>query len=303
MHKLLKISRMEFRRTVMNRVFVLLTICGPLLICAVAILPGMLTSSGAFRSAETATIAVAGADNSTLAIMEQLLLPDKITLVPSHGSIALLQDEIAEGTIDGYLNIPSGNAGEPIEFVSKNMTDFRISDHLQNAAGKALLTRRLARSGIQALDSDTILRPHPFEMAHLNKNRTTEKSPDFTMILTTALIFASLLYLTILFYGQVVGRSVLMEKTNKTVEILLSSVRPVDILFGKIFGNALASLWHRWRLRSFRRCCPIVAESPHGLSALPAHARKSLAPASASLGSIRKATRPLQPQIASPWQG
>ena len=226
----------------MNRVFVMLTLCGPLLICAVAILPGMLTSSGAFRSAETATIAVAGADNPTLAMMETMLLPEKITLVPSHGSIALLQDEIAEGTIDGYLNIPKGNAGEPIEFVSKNMTDFRIRDNLQIAAGKALLTRRLAEAGIQELDADSMLRVHPFEMAHLNINRTTEKSPDFTMILTTSLIFASLLYLTILFYGQVVGRSVLMEKTNKTVEILLSSVRPIDILFGKIFGNALASL-------------------------------------------------------------
>ena len=226
----------------MNKVFVLLTICGPFLIFAVAILPGTLASSGAFRSPETATIAVAGADNPTLAIMENILLPEQITIVPSHGSIALLQKEISEGTIDGYLTIPNGNAAEPIEFVSKNMTDFRIRDRLQVAAEKALLTRRLADAGIQDLDAESMMQRHAFEMAHVGKDKTIEKSPDFTMILTTSLIFASLLYLTILFYGQVVGRSVLMEKTNKTVEILLSSVRPVDILFGKILGNALASL-------------------------------------------------------------
>jgi ABC-2 type transport system permease protein len=174
--------------------------------------------------------------------MESILAPEMITLVASNGSTALLQDEIAEGTIDGYLKIPDESSAEPIEFVSKNMTDFRIRNSLQIATEKALLTQKLSNAGVQEIDADSLLLHRPFEMAHLDKDRTKEKSPDFTMILTTSLIFASLLYLTILFYGQAVGRSVLMEKTSKTVEILLSSVRPVDILFGKIFGNALASL-------------------------------------------------------------
>src|SRR5208337_3788064 len=43
-------------------------------------------------------------------------------------------------------------------------------------------------------------------------------------------------------YGQVIGRSVLTEKTSKTVEIMLSSVRPMELMFGKILGKALASL-------------------------------------------------------------
>jgi ABC-2 type transport system permease protein len=58
----------------------------------------------------------------------------------------------------------------------------------------------------------------------------------------TGLIFAMMLYMTVLLYGQAIGRSVLAEKTNKTVEIMLSSVRPMDLLFGKILGKALASL-------------------------------------------------------------
>jgi ABC-2 type transport system permease protein len=51
-----------------------------------------------------------------------------------------------------------------------------------------------------------------------------------------------LLYMTVLLYGQVIGRSVLTEKTSKTAEIMLSSVRPMDLLFGKILGKGLASL-------------------------------------------------------------
>jgi ABC-2 type transport system permease protein len=48
--------------------------------------------------------------------------------------------------------------------------------------------------------------------------------------------------MTVLLYGQVIGRSVLTEKTSKTAEIMLSSVRPMDLLFGKILGKGLASL-------------------------------------------------------------
>jgi len=51
-----------------------------------------------------------------------------------------------------------------------------------------------------------------------------------------------MLYMTILIYGQAIGRSVLNEKVSKTVEIVLSSVSPLDLLFGKILGHALASL-------------------------------------------------------------
>jgi ABC-2 type transport system permease protein len=69
-----------------------------------------------------------------------------------------------------------------------------------------------------------------------------KKSSDFITILTTGLTLAMLLYMTVLLYGQVIGRSVLTEKTSKTVEIMLSSVRPMDLLFGKIFGKGLASL-------------------------------------------------------------
>jgi len=51
-----------------------------------------------------------------------------------------------------------------------------------------------------------------------------------------------LIYMTVLLYGQMIGRSVVVEKTSKTVEIMLSSVRPVELLFGKILGKGFAGL-------------------------------------------------------------
>lgn len=242
MHKLFKIAKMEFRRTAMNKVFALLTICGPFLICSVAILPGFLTSSGAFRNTETAKIAVLGTDDALFAAMESPLLQEKIVIVEGHGSIDLPQAEISAGTIDGYLTIPTDIYAEQIEYVSKNTTDFRIRDALEGTLRKTLMMRNFAYAGLNELEASAIMRPLSFKMFHIAKDGTKEESPDFVMIFTSSIILASLLYMTILFYGQAVGRSILMEKTGKTVEILLSSVRPLDILFGKILGNAIASL-------------------------------------------------------------
>lgn len=242
MHKLYKIAKMEFRRTAINKIFALLTICGPFLICLIAILPGFLTSSSAFRNTEKTKIAVVGADDGLFSAMESPFLQEKIVIVKSPNSIGQLHSEISAGAIDGYLVIPKDTNAEPIEYVSKNMTDFRIRDALESILRKSFMMRNFANAGINESEAGVIMRPPSFKMTNISKDGTTEESPDFAMIFTSSIILASLLYMTILFYGQAVGRSILMEKTGKTVEILLSSVRPVDILFGKILGNAIASL-------------------------------------------------------------
>jgi len=242
MPKLLKIAKMEFRRTAMNKVFAILTISGPLLICSIAILPGLLASSGAFRDGETSKIAVVGADAEMLAAMEAGLISEGISIVGGHGSPDSLRAGMVSGDIDGYLEIPVYPYVEPVEFVSKDATDLRIRDILASYVGKALMARKFANAGIPRNEADGIIRPVAFEVSHLDGNGTMVESTSFMTVFTSSLIFASLLYLTIVFYGQAVGRSVLAEKTNKTVEILLSSVRPADILFGKILGNAVASL-------------------------------------------------------------
>ncbi|MFZ3110174.1 MAG: ABC transporter permease, partial [Rectinemataceae bacterium] len=51
-----------------------------------------------------------------------------------------------------------------------------------------------------------------------------------------------MIYMTVLLYGQMIGRSVVTEKTSKTVEIMLSSVTSRDLMFGKILGLGLAGL-------------------------------------------------------------
>jgi ABC-2 type transport system permease protein len=113
---------------------------------------------------------------------------------------------------------------------------------LQGVIGKAIVAQRLVKAGISLSQVASLTQSPAFETRQLTKSGEKKKNSDFITIFMTGLTLAMLLYMTVLLYGQVIARSVLTEKTNKTVEIMLSSVRAMDLLFGKILGKALASL-------------------------------------------------------------
>ncbi len=69
-----------------------------------------------------------------------------------------------------------------------------------------------------------------------------EAGGDIFSIIMTSISFIMLLYMSILLYGQMIGRSIVVEKTSKTVEILLSSARADEIMAGKIIGIGSAGL-------------------------------------------------------------
>ncbi len=125
--------------------------------------------------------------------------------------------------------------------MSKNAADFRVVGVLQGVIGQAIVAQRLVKAGIPASQVSALTQSPAFETRQLTQSGE-KKNSDFLTVLMTGLTLAMLLYMTVLLYGQVIGRSVLTEKTNKTVEIMLSSVRPMELLFGKILGKALASL-------------------------------------------------------------
>ncbi|GAB1483569.1 hypothetical protein MASR2M78_23850 [Treponema sp.] len=121
-------------------------------------------------------------------------------------------------------------------------TDFNVSSALQAVLGQAIVAMKLTKAGVPVAQIASLTQQPVVESLRLKPNGIIEKKPTFIALLMASLMFSMLLYMTVLLYGQAIGRSVLAEKTNKTVEIMLSSVRSTDLLFGKILGKALASL-------------------------------------------------------------
>jgi ABC-2 type transport system permease protein len=242
MSKLSKIIRMEFRLTASNKLFIVLTILGPFLIAAVTVLPGTLANSGSRMGSPETRIAIAGPDQGFIDAISPALALSKIQLVPAQDTIASLDAEVLAGAFDGYIVLPPDlTRADRLEYVSKSAGDIRMLSVLQGVIGQAIVVERLVKAGISAVEVASLTQPPAVESRQLT--RTGEKkSTDFLTVLMTGLVLAMLLYMTVLLYGQVIGRSVLSEKTSKTAEIMLSSVRPMDLLFGKILGKAAASL-------------------------------------------------------------
>ena len=242
MGKLLKIIRMEFRLNAANKVFIVLTILGPFLIAAVTILPSLITMSGGAMGAPMTKIALLGADPRFVQEISPAFTQSRIEVSAAEGTPEQMDAEVLAGAYDGYLIVPTGLSDVTrLEYVSKNAADFRVVGILQGVIGQAIVAQRLVKAGIPASQVSTLTQSPAFQTRQLTQSGE-KKNSDFLTVLMTGLMLAMLLYMTVLLYGQVIGRSVLTEKTNKTVEIMLSSVGPMQLLFGKILGKALASL-------------------------------------------------------------
>ena len=242
MSKLLKIIRMEFRLTAANKAFIILTILGPFLIAAVTVLPTLLVAPGSALNATETKIAILGAEPSFVAAVAPVLEASKIRVTALSETTDALDADVLAGTYDGYLVVPRDLASaDRLQYVSKSATDFRVFGVLQGVLGQSIVTARLVKAGIPAANVAALTQPPAFETRQLTASGE-KKSSDFLTVLMSGLVLAMIIYMTTLLYGQAIGRSVLIEKTSKTVEIMLSSVRPMDLLFGKILGKALASL-------------------------------------------------------------
>jgi ABC-2 type transport system permease protein len=243
MGKLGRITRMEFRLTVANRLFIVLTLLGPFLIAAITILPSLLTTPGGAMGGPAVKVALIGADQNLIQAVSPVFRQANIEVSASSGPAAVLDMQLRAGIYDGYVLLPADlSAATRLRYVSKNAASPKVTGALAAVIGSVIVARRLEKAGVPASQVAPLMQPPSFETRQLSPRGEEKKSPDFITTLTTGLTFAMLLYMTVILYGQVIGRSVLTEKTNKTVEIMLSSVRPLDLLFGKILGRALASL-------------------------------------------------------------
>jgi ABC-2 type transport system permease protein len=238
--KLFTITKQEFRMTAANRAFIIITILGPFLILAVSILPGLFAQSQGSLG-EKSEVAVIGADDEFYRFLESALAETRIE--PERGkSFEAEKQRVLSGNIKGVLVLPDDYLQTPtFQYYSESGTDWTVSEVLSGVIGQTVIAARLEQEGIPA---DRVFRLITQPELQVNKIEEEEGSgtQDFFSIFATLMTFVMLLYMTVLLYGQMIGRSVITEKTNKTVEIMLSSVRPLDLLFGKIFGKGLAGL-------------------------------------------------------------
>jgi ABC-2 type transport system permease protein len=232
------VAKMMFRITAMNKAFVIITLIGPFLIGGVAVLPGLLTASGAGTPDRIEVGMVSSVPGFSGTLSGEL--ERSPVVIRQYDSRAAADEAVREKEISGYLlaSAPPGES-ESYTYYSRTGTDVTAAEALEQALGTIATREKLEELGVDPAVLE-ILNDTP--QVAMKKLGGEEESTGFMMVMFTSIGFVMLLYMTVLLYGQMIGRSVVQEKTNKTVEIMLSSVRPWQLMYGKIFGIGLAGL-------------------------------------------------------------
>ncbi|MBZ5501788.1 MAG: ABC transporter permease [Acidobacteriia bacterium] len=144
------------------------------------------------------------------------------------------RNRINAGTLDAYLVIPS-DLNRPAELHTKNPGNFALIAPLTVAVNQAVIEARLNARGVHLDDVGEIVRSERLQLIKVSKSG---ESVERGQTIGVAVGLVILLYTSLLMYGILTMRSVLEEKTTRTMEVLISAVRPFELLAGKILGVA-----------------------------------------------------------------
>ncbi len=241
MNNMFKIARQEFKMTAANKAFIIITLLGPFLILALTVLPTMLAQNSAGIESET-RIGISGIDTRFFGVMENSLAETNIEVF-REDDIEALRRDVAEDKIHGFLAIPENYLeSNDYTYYSKSGTDLMVYETLKGTIGYLVVGERLQNAGLDPAQVSALSSKPGMVHKKVVIGGEEKEGQDFMTILFTALSFAMLIYMTVLLYGQMIGRSVVNEKTSKTVELMLSSVSPRQLMFGKIFGIGFAGI-------------------------------------------------------------
>ncbi|HXA75781.1 MAG TPA: ABC transporter permease [Candidatus Acidoferrales bacterium] len=244
MHKLWLIIKREYITRVKTRGFVIGTVIVPLLGVGVTLLIVFLVghqSSQAMRIAivdEVGGIApsvASGLDTRLSNGQPQFNVVESIDRPADPEAMQKdLRSKINAGALDGYLVIPA-DVSHSVELHTKNAGNFSLLGPITSAVNEAVVEARLKARGIHVDNVRELVKSADFKVMKVTKEgESVERGQTFGI----AVALVILLYMSLLMYGIITMRSVLEEKTTRTMEVLISAVTPSQLLAGKILGVA-----------------------------------------------------------------
>ena len=238
MNKLFLIIKREYLSRVRKKSFIIMTLLTPLFMIGVFVVPILLSSS----SEDKTTIAII--DNNKF---NEFRLTSNLNLEYTYLNELNLEQHKTTliETYDFLLHIPEIDSIQQIEssieVYSINQMSLSIKQNVENQIDKKLTHIYLLKSGInpdQIKKSQSKSRIKTYVVDEQGENTKGNSEASFGI----GLVGGFLIYIFIFMYGTMVMRSVIEEKTNRIVEIIISSAKPFELMLGKIISVALVGL-------------------------------------------------------------
>ncbi|MEO6806953.1 MAG: ABC transporter permease [Edaphobacter sp.] len=236
MHNIWLIARREYLERIRAKSFIVMTVLIPVLMGALLFGAGL-----ANRNLGSNHIAVVTNDSQFAQDLKtELSGKDRTTTVEAYspadpGVRQMLDAKMKEKNNDlgGYLWVTPmapGASRDSFEWVPKAKADIVTKGRIADAIRGALTRENLAHAGMGETQVDNLLKP-----VDLDSPSSDKKSSSGAAFASAYGLFF-LMYFVILFYGMNVARSVIEEKTSRVFEVLLATVKPAEMMAGKVIG-------------------------------------------------------------------
>jgi len=277
MRKFFAVVKREYIQRVRSRMFMLVTVLGPVVISFFGVAPALIFSIKAGGPVRIAVVDQTGKLYQSVyeSVMDNAGTPESTpdqmnaNALNKDGSERLQQmgeqqegsfelEEVRPGRrslneikkeldqrvlakeLDGYLILPANllEDGKP-EYFARNTGDVFTRKFLREALSRAVRQQRLAEANIDVKIVQELSEPVQLEAMKVGVTGGVRDSGE-----GFALVFGAgfIMYLTILMYGQMILGAVIEEKETRIAEILFSSVKPFTLMMGKLVGVSLVAL-------------------------------------------------------------
>ncbi len=238
MKKIWLIVKREYLTRVRSRAFLIGTLLTPL-------------AFGAFFLIQALMIGYKGSERQHIVVLDEggFLkngIPDEqglqFTKAPPGKTLDALKQAVRDKEYNGVLRLPPlSNLAvkkQTIYFYSDDHISPEINSLIERRVGARIRdfkvdSLHLDRKALEDLETEVSLDPEPIDKADDSGNELTSG-----VAVGISFFLGIIMYMVVLIYGSIVMRSVMEEKTSRIVEVVMSSVKPFQLMLGKIIGSA-----------------------------------------------------------------
>jgi ABC-2 type transport system permease protein len=241
MNKISVIIKREYVTRVRKKSFIIMTLLAPVLMAALFVLPTLLMMN---QDKQFKKIAVVG-DGSVIFKNAITNTKDAEYVYLDNVNVNDLKKSFMQAGYYGILYISPELATTPnaIQLFSEKQPPIDLLDHIEGSLEKEIERQKLLGYNIKDLDDilKSIRTKVSVQTIKIDESgKTTETSTGIAM--AVAYLGGFLMYMLVFMFGSQVMRGVIEEKTSRVVEVIISSVKPVQLMMGKIVGIALVGL-------------------------------------------------------------
>mgnify|MGYP000144726562 FL=1 len=223
----------EYLTKVRNKSFLLMTFLSPLAVVALSLLIGYLTQLNNSTQRHIEVLDESG-------YFQEVFDKDQNLSVSYHkeGNLEKLKETSRADNSYGLLYIDK--AATHFQFFSEDTPSFTFIENLQGKLEKGLFFHNLEKASITPSQIDEAQQRVSIALTNFSGDQSSQAVGWLKLIFGGTAGYLLMMFIVV--YGNMVMRSVIEEKVNRIVEVIVSSVRPSILLLGKIIGTSLVGL-------------------------------------------------------------